>query len=145
MALAARDRKAVLTLVEQAQIVFLLTRYPKKQVLDDAGDVERLEKGLDGMRAAAKEVSRSIREAHAAVPWDEIAKEPDSADLAWRKGKRVAPTVLRELLPLLEGAPEAAFFLRPEPAKKSRTTSGRSAPTRSARAAPRRGRAGRSS
>jgi aryl carrier-like protein len=114
MALPARDKKALLTLVEQAHLVYLLSRYPKKQVLDDAADVLRLENGLAGMRAAAKDLSASFRERHAAVPWDELAKKPDSPDLLWRRAKRIAPTVLRELMPTLEGEPEAAFFLRPE-------------------------------
>ena len=120
MALSARDKKAALTLVEKAQLVYLLTRYPKKQVLDDAGDVAKLETGLAEMRGAAKELSAKIKEDHALVRWDELAKEPDSPDLAWRVAKRLTPTVIRELMPLLEGEPEAAFFLRPEaPAKRA--------------------------
>jgi hypothetical protein len=118
--LSARDKKALLALIEKAQLVYLLTRYPKKQVLDDAGDVGKLETGLDEMRAAAKDLSAKIREDHALVRWDELAKEPDSPELAWRVAKRVTPTVIRELMPLLEGEPEAAFFLRPEaPEKKA--------------------------
>ena len=35
MAVPARDKKALLTLLEQAQLVYLFTRLPKKQVLDD--------------------------------------------------------------------------------------------------------------
>ena len=137
MPLTARDKKALLALLEKAQLVYLLTRYPKKQVLDDAGDVEKLENGLADMRTAAKDLSAKIRDDHALIRWDELDKKPESADLAWRVAKRVTPTVIRELMPLLEGEPEAAFFLRPE-------TSGRKATARSGRASPRRGRAGRS-
>jgi hypothetical protein len=118
MATAARDKKQLLPLAEQAQLVYLLSRYPKRQVLDDAADVARLEDGLAGMRAAAKALSSAFREEHPAVPWDELAKKPDTPDLAWRKAKRLAPTVLREVVPALEGVPEAAFFLRPEAAAK---------------------------
>jgi hypothetical protein len=121
VALSARDKKPVLALIEKAQLVYLLTRYPKKQVLDDAGDVAKLENGLTDMRAAARELSAKIRDEHALVRWDELAKEPESAELAWRVAKRVTPTVIRELMPLLEGEPEAAFFLRPEaPEKKAK-------------------------
>ena len=122
MALSARDKQALLTLIEKAQLVYLLTRYPKKQVLDDAGDVQKLEKGLGEMRDAATDISSKIKEDHALVRWDELAKKPDSPDLAWRVAKRVTPTVIRELMPLLEGEPEAAFFLRPEAPKKRATT-----------------------
>ncbi len=42
-----------------------------------------------------------------------IAAKPDSHDLLWRRAKRVGPQVLRELRPLLEGEPGAAFMLDP--------------------------------
>ena len=117
MAVAPRDKKTLLTLVEQAQLVYLLTRYPKKRVLDDAEDVKRLEGGLDGMRLAAKALPASMKTTHAMIPWDELAEKPDTPDLAWRRAKRIAPTAIRELMPLLEGEPEAAFFLKPEAPK----------------------------
>jgi len=126
VAVSARDKKALLVLLEKAQLVYLLTRYPKKQVLDDPGDVERLEQGLADMRAAARDLSAGLREAHGAVAWDELAEKPDTTGLAWRRAKRVAPEVLRELGPLLRGEPEAAFLLQPEaPPKKARSKTAR--------------------
>lgn len=133
MALSARDTKRLLALVEHAQLLYLLTRYPKRRVLDDPSDVDRLEKGLARMRAAAQDLSGSLRRDHAAIAWDELAQEPDSPDLAWRRAKRIAPTVLRELMPLLEGQPEAAFFLRPEaPDRAKRSAIKKPAATRGA-------------
>jgi hypothetical protein len=128
MALAARDKKTLLTLVEQAQLVYLLSRYPKKQVLDDAADAARLEDGLEGMRLAAKELPERIKAGHALIPWDELAKKPDSIELAWRRAKRVAPTVIREMAPLLEGEPEAAFFLKPETPKERKPAKAKTKP-----------------
>jgi hypothetical protein len=119
--LPARDKKTVLTLIEKAQLVYLLSRYPKKQVLDDAADAAKLEDGLEGMRLAAKDLPERIKNEHALVPWDELAKKPDSIELAWRRAKRIAPTVIRELGPLVAGEPEAAFFLKPEPPKTRKT------------------------
>ena len=113
MAVSARDKKALLALLEQAQLVYLLTRLPKKQVLDDPKDVARLEDGLSAMRAAARDLSASLRETHTGVQWDELAAKPDSPDLLWRRAKRVGPQVLRQLRPLLAGEPEAAFMLDP--------------------------------
>ena len=113
MVVSARDKKTLFTLLEQAQLVYLLTRLPKKQVLDDPKDVARLEQGLVAMRDAAHELSAALREKHTAVQWDELAAKPDSPDLLWRRAKRVGPQVLRELRPLLEGEPEAAFMLDP--------------------------------
>jgi aryl carrier-like protein len=113
MAVSARDKKTLLTLLEQAQLVYLLTRLPKKQVLDDEKDVARLEAGLAAVRAAAGELSPALRKQHEGVQWDELAEKPDSPDLLWRRAKRVGPQVLRELRPLLEGEPEAAFMLDP--------------------------------
>ena len=113
MAVSARDKKALLVLLEQAQLVYLLTRLPKKQVLDDAKDVARLEEGLAGMRAAARELSASLRESHTGVQWDELAEKPDTSDLLWRRAKRLGPQVIRQLRPLLAGEPETAFILDP--------------------------------
>jgi len=113
MAVSARDKKAVLALLEQAQLVYLLTRLPKKQVLDDPKDVARLEDGLAAMRAAARDLSLSLRETHTGVQWDELAAKPDGPDLLWRRAKRLGPQVLRQLRPLLAGEPEAAFMLDP--------------------------------
>ena len=113
MAVSARDTKTLLTLLEQAQLVYLLTRLPKKQVLDDPKDVGRLEDALAAMRAAARDLSASLRETHTGVQWDELAEKPDSPDLLWRRVKRVGPQVLRQLRPLLAGEPEAAFMLDP--------------------------------
>jgi hypothetical protein len=119
MAVSARDKKTLLTLLEQAQLVYLLTRLPKKQVLDDPKDVARLEEGLAGMRTAARDLSASLRDTHTAVQWDELAAEPDSPDLLWRRAKRVGPQVLRVMRPLLAGEPETAFML--DPAAETKT------------------------
>jgi len=113
MAVSARDKKTLLALLEQAQRIYLLTRLPKKQILDDDKDVARLEEGLAAMRAAARDLSPSLRQTHTAVVWDELAEQPDSPDLLWRRAKRVGPQVLRQLRPLLAGEPEAAFMLDP--------------------------------
>lgn len=123
MAVSARDKKALLALLEQAQLVYLLTRLPKKQVLDDPKDVARLEEGLAGMRAAAGDLSASLRDTHTAVQWDELEQKPDSTDLLWRRAKRVGPQVLRVLRPLLAGEPEAAFML--DPTAESQTKNAR--------------------
>lgn len=138
MVVSARDKKALLTLLEQAQLVYLLTRLPKKQVLDDPKDVARLEQGLAAMRDAARELSAALREKHTAVQWDELAATPDSPDLLWRRAKRVGPQVLRVLRPLLEGEPEAAFMLDPnaETAKKVKEASRRARPSLASRRRP---------
>ena len=135
MVVSARDKKTLFTLLEQAQLVYLLTRLPKKQVLDDPKDVARLEQGLVAMRDAAHELSAALREKHTAVQWDELAAKPDSPDLLWRRAKRVGPQVLRELRPLLEGEPEAAFMLDPsaETAKSVKEASRRARPSQASR------------
>lgn len=133
MALSSRDKTAILALLEHAQLVYLLTRYPKKQVLDDEGDVTKLEQGLDAMRDAAKRVSAATRERTPDVPWDTVMKKTEGADVAWRVAKRVTPRVLAYLVPLVEGEPAAAFFLRPEKEKPKKAT-GRKATRRPARA-----------
>ena len=57
MALTARDRAATLAILENAQWVYALGRYPKKQVLDDAVDVRMLRERVEAMRNAAGQLS----------------------------------------------------------------------------------------
>lgn len=132
MALSARDKKTVLALLEQAQLVYLLTRLPKKQVLDDEKDVARLEEGLAAMRGAARDLSPSVRETHTAVQWDELAEKPDTPDLLWRRAKRVGPQVLRVLRPLLAGEPETAFMLDPAAETPKKSAAAKTAPRKRA-------------
>jgi hypothetical protein len=132
MAVSARDKKALLALLEQSQLVYLLTRLPKKQVLDDPRDVARLEEGLAGMRAAAGDLSGSLRDTHTAVQWDELAAKPDSTELLWRRAKRLGPQVLRVMRPLLAGEPEAAFMLDPAAETKAKGGAQKAAPRKRA-------------
>ena len=131
MAVSARDKKTLLTLLEQAQLVYLLTRLPKKQVLDDPKDVARLEDGLAAMRAAARDLSATLRDTHTGVQWDELAAKPDGPDLLWRRAKRLGPQVLRQLRPLLAGEPEAAFMLDPTADVTTKPTAVKTAKPRS--------------
>jgi len=132
VAVSAHDKKTLLALLEHAQLVYLLTRLPKKQVLDDPKDVARLEEGLAGMREAARDLSASLRDTHTAVQWDELAAKPDSPDLLWRRAKRVGPQVLRVMRPLLAGEPETAFMLDPTAETKAKTADEKPAPRRRA-------------
>jgi hypothetical protein len=132
MAVSARDKKPLLTLLEQAQLVYLLTRLPKKQVLDDPKDIARLEEGLAAMRAAARDLSASLRDTHTAVQWGELADKPDRPDLLWRRAKRLGPQVLRAMRPLLEGEPETAFMLDPTAEMKVPSADKKPAPRRRA-------------
>lgn len=132
MAVPARDKKALLTLLEQAQLVYSLTRLPKKQVLGSSGDVARLEGAMAAMRAAARDLSAGVRGKRTGVQWDELAAVSDTPDLRWRRAKRVAPQVLREMRPLLEGEPEAAFVLDLAAAAKTANATKKAAPRRRA-------------
>ena len=48
--LTARDRAATIAVLENAQWVYALSRYPKKQVLDDEIDVKMLRDRIGAMR-----------------------------------------------------------------------------------------------
>jgi hypothetical protein len=149
VALSSRDRTALLALLEHAQLVYLLTRYPKKQVLDDAADVKRLVDGLAAMRETAKRISGSLKERETGVPWDLVSAQTDDPDAAWAAAKKTSPKVLAALTPLVEGEPKAAFFLRPiaatpktHRARTTKTATGPRAPRRPDRAARRPAREG---
>jgi hypothetical protein len=119
--LTARDRAATLAILENAQWVYALSRYPKKEVLDDEIDVKMLRDRIAAMRKAAHDLSPAQRK-KVDVPWTRLEDDPDETpDMLWTVAKKVTPKVLAELRPLVSDTPEAAFLISPEP-KKTTTT-----------------------
>jgi hypothetical protein len=125
VALAERDRRAALAVLENAQFVYALSRYPKKQVLDDPVDVRALRERLEAMRKAIGELSAAQRK-EVDVPLRELDDIDSGTEAVWRAAKRVTPKVIAKLSPLVHGTPEAAFLITPE-----------TRPATSAKAAPR--------
>ncbi|MDP9275880.1 MAG: hypothetical protein M3O99_09855 [Chloroflexota bacterium] len=119
--LTARDRAAVLAILENAQWVYALGRYPKKQVLDDPVDVKMLRERVEAMRKSAGQVSAAQKK-RLDVPWDKVDAEVDETpDALWAMAKKVTPKLIAELRPLVSDTPEAAFLISPEkktPTKK---------------------------
>ena len=127
--LTSRDRAATLAILENAQWVYALSRYPKKQVLADEIDLKMLRDRIGAMRKAALELSPAQRK-KLDVPWGRLEDDPDETpDMLWTVAKKVTPKVLSELRPLVNDTPEAAFLISPEPktttAKKKKVTSPR--------------------
>ncbi len=117
--LTSRDRAATLALLENAQWVYALGRYPKKQVLDDAVDVKMLRDRIGAMRKAALELSPAQRK-RVDVPWARLEEDPDETpDMLWTVAKKVTPKLIAELRPLVSDTPEAAFLISPETKKKT--------------------------
>lgn len=118
--LTARDRKAALGILENAQWVYALGRYPKKQVLDDPSDVKMLRDRIAATRTAARELSTAQKKS-LDVPWTRLEDNPDETpDMLWTVAKKVIPKLIAELRPLVTDTPEAAFLIQPE-AKKPAT------------------------
>jgi hypothetical protein len=116
-ALTARDRAAALAILENAQWVYALGRYPKKQVLDDPVDVKMLRDRVEAMRRATRELSPTLKK-KLAVPWDKVDEvAAETPDALWEMVKKVTPKLIAELRPLVADAPEAAFLISPEPRK----------------------------
>ncbi len=113
------DRKAALEVLRNAQFVYGLSRYPKKQVLDDPGDVKALRERLEAMRTAATRLSRAQRE-KLAVPWADLEAIDSGTEGVWKAAKRVTPKIIAQLTPLVRDEPEAAFLMAPtRPGRKS--------------------------
>jgi hypothetical protein len=129
--LSARDRAATLAVLENAQWVYALGRYPKKQVLDDEIDVRMLRDRIGAMRKAAQELSPAQRK-KIDVPWARLEDDPDETpDMLWTVAKKVTPKVLAEMRPLVSDTPEAAFLITPEPKKTAaKKTPKRPGPTK---------------
>jgi hypothetical protein len=132
--LTARDRVATLAVLENAQWVYALGRYPKKQVLDDEIDVKMLRDRIGAMRKAAQDLSPAQRK-KIDLPWARLEDDPDETpDMLWTVAKKVTPKVLAELRPLVSDTPEAAFLITPEPKKTvAKKTKKRKKATRSGR------------
>jgi hypothetical protein len=126
--LTARDRAATLAILENAQWVYALSRYPKEQVLEDEVDLKMLRDRIGAMRKAAQDVSPAQRK-KVDVPWGRLEEDPDETpEMLWTVAKKVTPKILAELRPLVNDTPEAAFLISPEamkPAAKKKATTAR--------------------
>ena len=115
--LTARDRAATIAVLENAQWVYALSRYPKKQVLDDEIDLKMLRDRVAAMRKAAQDLSPAQRK-KIDIPWGRLEEDPDETpEMLWTVAKKVTPKVLAELRPLVSDTPEAAFLISPEARK----------------------------
>jgi hypothetical protein len=114
--LSPRDRKAILRLLQAAQIAYALSRLPKKQVFDGAADQKRLRDSITATRAAAADLSNALRD-RTDVKWKDLIAEAGDDEAAWKIAKGVVPSLFAELRPLLADDPEAAFLPQPPPAR----------------------------
>ena len=112
MALSDTDRKAAFEVLRNAQFVYGLSQYPKKQVLDDPVDVKALRERLEAMRAAAKGLSPAQRD-KLDVPWADLEAIDSGTESVWKAAKRATPKIIAQLSPLVRDEPEAAFLIAP--------------------------------
>ena len=120
--LSPRDRKAVLRLLQAAQVAYALSRFPKKQVLDGADDQKRLRDSIAATRTASADLSAALRD-RTPIKWKDLVADTEDDEAAWHIAKRVVPALFAELRPLLGDDPDAAFLPQPatpKPRKVSR-------------------------
>jgi hypothetical protein len=100
-------------MLENAQWVYSLGRYPKKQVLDDPVDMRMLRERVGAMRKAAGELSVAQKK-KIDVPWARLEDDPDETpEMLWTVAKKVTPTLIAQMRPLVSDTPEAAFLIQP--------------------------------
>lgn len=110
-------------MLENAQWVYSLGRYPKKQVLDDPVDVRMLRERVEAMRKAAGNLSAAQKK-KIDVPWDKVEAELDETpDALWAMATKITPKLIGEMRPLVSDTPEAAFLITPEKKKPVRKKS----------------------
>jgi hypothetical protein len=115
--LTARDRAAALAMLENAQWVYALGRYPRKQVLEDPVDLRMLRERVGAMRKAAGELSAAQKK-KLDIPWARLEDDPDETpEMLWAVAKKVIPKLIAEMRPLVSDTPEAAFLITPEKRK----------------------------
>jgi hypothetical protein len=112
LTISDNDREAALEVLRNAQFVFGLSRYPKKQVLDDPADVKALRERLESMRVAGKGLSPAQRE-KLSVPWADLEAIDSGTEAVWKAAKRATPKIIAQLTPLVRDEPEAAFLIAP--------------------------------
>ena len=104
-------------MLENAQWVYALGRYPRKQVLGDPVDVRMLRERVEAMRKAAGELSAAQKK-KIDVPWTKLEADPDETpEMLWTVAKKVIPKLIAEMRPLVSDTPEAAFLISPEKKK----------------------------
>jgi len=104
-------------MLENAQWVFSLGRYPKKQVLGDPVDVRMLRERIAAMRKAAGDLSAAQKK-NIDIPWARLEEDPDETpEMLWTVAKKVTPKLIAEMRPLVSDTPEAAFLISPEKQK----------------------------
>jgi hypothetical protein len=113
-------------MLEHAQWVYALGRYPRKQVLDDPVDLRMLRERVGAMRKAAGELSAAQKK-KLDIPWARLEEDPDETpEMLWAVAKKVVPMLIAEMRPLVSDTPEAAFLITPEkkkpPVKKKSAT-----------------------
>ena len=114
--LSPRDRKAVVHLLQSAQVAYALSRFPKKEVLDGADDQKQLRGSITATRAAAADLSTALRD-RTPIKWKELIAEAGDDEAAWRIAKSIVPKLFAELRSLVADDPEAAFLPEGSPAK----------------------------
>ena len=114
MPISDTDRRAVLDVLRNAQFVYGLSRYPKKQVLADPVEVKALRERLGAMREAATRLSTAQRK-KVDVPWADLDAIDSGTEAVWKAAKRATPKIIAGLAPLVRDEPEAAFLIAPVP------------------------------
>jgi len=101
--------------LENAQFLYALSRFPKRQVLGDPIEVKKVRDRLYTLNMAARELSATQRKT-VDVPWEQLADERTATpDGLWTAVKKVTPKLIAELMPLVRDAPEAGFLISLEP------------------------------
>src|SRR2546425_9296423 len=102
-------------MLENAQWVYALGRYPRKQVLSDPVDVRMLRERVEAMRKAAGELGAAQKK-KIDIPWTKLEDDPAEMPEMLRMGaKKGIPKLIAEMRPPLSDTPEAAFMVSPPP------------------------------
>jgi hypothetical protein len=109
---SADDRKAALEVLRNAQFVYGLSRYPKKQVLAAPEDVKALRERLEAMRQALSALSGAERK-KLDIPWADFEAIDSGTEAVWKAAKRATPKTIAQLAPLVRDEPEAGFLIAP--------------------------------
>jgi uncharacterized protein with HEPN domain len=117
---SARDRKALIEIVQAAQLAQAYSSYAKADFRSSPEDQRKIVERLRIMSAAAHRLPRKMREQLPTVPWDDLLGAGamlegdgwrEKLDEVWRLVKKVVPRVVRDIPVAPESTdPHTAFM-----------------------------------
>lgn len=129
----ARDRALLVEILQSAQLAQAYAGYGRAAFLGSPDDQRKIAERLAAMADATRKLSRALRERTPDVPWEQLLASVDERDTpdpgaTWTTVKKVVPSVVRALTPLVSRSEKTVFLWARERQAKRQATKPRIRP-----------------